>query len=268
MIAYATLKIAWNRSLVVNASVTPWLKKMKILDFTDICPYRNVALDEALLEYCENGGGDEILRFWEPQNDNIVLGASRKIHQEVKIPSCKIDCIPITRRISGGGTVLLGQGCLNYSLLLRIADNGPTRDIHSTNEYVLSRHRFALQSLIGPEVFSQGTSDLTWHDRKFSGNAQRRKKHYVLFHGTFLLTFDIERVANYLAIPQDQPLYRAHRNHAEFLVNLDLPASALKERLIHAWKGSGILDSESIFEWDLERRIQERYANEEWIFRF
>ena len=38
---------------------------MKLLDLTLPSPAENLACDEALLDWCENGEGEEVLRFWE-----------------------------------------------------------------------------------------------------------------------------------------------------------------------------------------------------------
>ena len=37
---------------------------MKQLDLTLPSPAENLACDEALLDWCEENGGEEILRFW------------------------------------------------------------------------------------------------------------------------------------------------------------------------------------------------------------
>ncbi|MEI9961799.1 MAG: hypothetical protein WDM76_11890 [Limisphaerales bacterium] len=98
---------------------------MKHLDLTLPSPAENLACDEALLDWCEENPNEEILRFWESPENFIVVGYANKIATEVNIPACKSKKIPIFRRCSGGGTVVQGPGCLNYALILRIADDGP-----------------------------------------------------------------------------------------------------------------------------------------------
>ena len=41
-----------------------------------------------------------------------------RLAQDVDEAACQADGVPILRRSSGGGTVLLGRGCLLYSLVL------------------------------------------------------------------------------------------------------------------------------------------------------
>ena len=67
--------------------------------------------------------------------------------------------------------------------------------------------------LTGQPVSVKGQSDLTLGERKFSGNAQYRKREYVLVHGTFLLHFDLLTIERYLKTadetarvsPQEEP---------------------------------------------------------------
>jgi len=56
---------------------------MKYLDQTLQTPQENLACDEALLDWCEDGFPDEILRFWEPRQYFAVLGYSNKTRSEV-----------------------------------------------------------------------------------------------------------------------------------------------------------------------------------------
>src|SRR2546427_554577 len=100
-------------------------------------PQENLACDEALLDSCEDGLSDELLRFWEPMQHFVVVGYGNKVHTEVNVPFCRISNTPILRRCTGGGTVLQGPGVLNYSLILRIEDGGPRQNISPTHKFIL-----------------------------------------------------------------------------------------------------------------------------------
>src|ERR1700759_1895181 len=107
---------------------------MNFLDLTFPTPAEKLAGDEALLDWFENHGGDGLLRFWEPGNYFVVVGYGNQVATEVDVPACEAEGVPILRRCSGGGTVLQGSGCLNYSLVLRIEENGPLVSIPSANK--------------------------------------------------------------------------------------------------------------------------------------
>lgn len=240
---------------------------MKYLDHTFNTAEHNLACDEVLLDLCEDGFEDEILRLWEPQTPFVVLGYSNKIRTEVAINSCRTLGIPILRRPSGGGTVVQGPGCLNYSLILRIP---PTRSqlssITETNHYVLERQCDSITPLLNEKPIIQGTSDLTLNNLKFSGNAQRRKKQALLFHGTLLLSMDLTLISQCLQIPPRQPDYRQNRPHTDFVTNLGLNAAAVKKALRDTWGCEEVLKELPLQA--IEKLVREKYSQQEWNEKF
>src|SRR5437899_2336740 len=168
---------------------------MKHCELTLRTPEENLACDEALLDFCEESyegaNAEGVLRFWEPAQYFVVLGYANPVATEVNLPFCQQQTIPVLRRCTGGGTVLQGPGCLNYSLLLPIHSAGALQSIPGTNDFVLEKHQAALSALLRARVEKQGHTDLSIGGLKFSGNAQRRRKHFLLFHGSFLLHLDV-----------------------------------------------------------------------------
>ncbi len=240
---------------------------MKYLDLSFPSPEENLALDEALLDQAEDGLLDESLRFWQSKSYFVVLGYSRKVKLEVDQDACQKHQIPILRRPSGGGTVLQGPGSMNYSLILNIKNTKPLANLIETNRYILERNKKALAPLMDhQEIFIQGTSDLTLGHLKFSGNAQRRKKHYILYHGTFLLDFNLSLIEKTLKIPKLQPPYRKNRAHEDFLINLKIPETSLKAALLNAWDAGFPL--ENIPHEKMNQLVKERYSKKEWNEKF
>jgi lipoate-protein ligase A len=234
---------------------------MKLLDLTFPTPEANLACDEALLDWCDEGSGPEVLRFWEPRQHFVVVGYSNCVAREVNVGACRERGIPILRRCSGGGTVLQGPGCLNYSLILRIDNDPALQTVTGTNRFVMERNRAALEKLLSvssrrkeahfseseirnpkSEISVRGHTDLAIEGLKFSGNAQRRKRGAVLFHGTFLLNFDLALVSRLLPMPSKEPDYRRSRSHAEFLMNVKVSAAELKGALSQTWGATVVLD--------------------------
>jgi lipoate-protein ligase A len=174
--------------------------------------------------------------------------------------------IPILRRCSGGGTVLQGPGCLNYSLILQIADSGPLQSVTGTNRFVMQRNQEVLAKLLGRPVQVQGFTDLTLGNLKFSGNAQRRRRHRLIFHGTFLLEFDLALVGRYLNLPSRQPDYRQSRSHQDFLTNLKLSADAIKQAMREAWGAMAPL--KEVPSAAIAQLARERYSQPDWNAKF
>jgi len=212
---------------------------MKVLDLTLPTPEENLACDEALLDAAEAGQSGEVLRFWESPEHFVVVGYANNVATEVNAVACEARGIRILRRCSGGGTVVQGPGCLNYTLVLQITEGGHTRNISASNEFIMERNRVAVESAISNRqsvVSVCGHTDLAMNGLKFSGNSQRRRKNFLLFHGTFLLTFNLALVSEVLRMPSQQPDYRADRVHGEFITNLELPAQQIKTSLQAAWE--------------------------------
>jgi len=211
---------------------------MKYLDQTLPTPEENVARDEQLLDAAESGDSGAVLRVWESPEPFVVVGYSQKFANEANLPACERRGIPVLRRCSGGGTVVQGPGCLSYALILEIKKDGPLQNVTAANIFITGRNRAAFQSIMPDpksKIEIEGCTDLTLNGLKFSGNAQRRRKHWLLFHGTFLLNFDLALIGELLPMPSRQPDYRQSRSHKKFLTNLDLPADTVKAALKTMW---------------------------------
>jgi len=251
---------------------------LKYLDLTLPSPEENLACDETLLDWCDERDGPEILRFWEPHRHFIVVGYSNRVECEVNIAACRELNIPVLRRCSGGGTVVQGPGCLNYALILRFDSEPALQTVTGANRFVMERNRSALDNLLSrgsgrkealssqSAIVVRGHSDLAIDGRKFSGNAQRRRRQAVLFHGTFLLDFDLELVSRLLPMPSKEPDYRRARSHTEFLMNLNVSAAEIKAALTQAW-GAAVAVDGLPFAGTRELAIG-KYSSEAWRLKF
>jgi lipoate---protein ligase len=242
---------------------------MKVLDLTLPTPAENLACDEALLDAAESSAGGEVLRFWESPEYFVVVGYANKVAAEVNVAACEARGIPILRRCSGGGTVVQGPGCLNYALVLRIIEDGPTRNISSSNQFIMERNCAATDSALQishSALRVQGCTDLAVGDLKFSGNSQRRRKNFLLFHGTFLLDFDLALVSELLHHPSHQPDYRASRAHGEFITNLNIAKDQLKTAVAKNWQANA--STADFPRNEIAKLVAGKYATVEWNFKF
>lgn len=238
--------------------------EMDLLDLTLPSAAENLALDEALLLAAESGQTGEVLRFWEWRSPLVVLGAGGRIAEDVDESACLADGIPTLRRSSGGGTVLLGRGCLLYTLILNYERNPALREIRPSYRFLLGGIAQALAEGIGP-IEQQGISDLVLAGHKFSGTAQQRKRSFLLHHGTLLYDMDLSLLPRFLREPPRQPEYRAGRAHLAFVNNLPLSADAIKQRLRRIWDASNLRRTWSAEE--VQRLATEKYTQQEWIRR-
>jgi lipoate---protein ligase len=268
---------------------------LRLLNHTFATPAENLACDEALLDVCEAGGG-ETLRFWESPVPFVVVGYGNRIASEVNVEECRRRGVPILRRCSGGGTVVQGPGCWNYNLVLRIPESGPLTTVTGTNDFVMERHRAALEELLGVAVSVQGHTDLAFAPAldlapdlnpawprtgemkskskkdgagerwlKFSGNAQRRRRRALVFHGTILHGFDLTLVDALLHFPSAQPDYRASRSHRDFVRNIPAAPESIRAALAAAWGATeaGV----EIPRAAIEHLVGEQYGRAAWNLR-
>jgi lipoate---protein ligase len=237
---------------------------MHFLDLTLPSLAENLALDEALLLAAESGAVGEALRLWEWPSPAVVLGSGCRLTEDVNEPACAVDSVPILRRSSGGGTVLLGSGCLIYSLILSYERDPSLTEIRSSYRFILGRLAAGLSD--EPAVLEPaGISDLALAGCKFSGTAQQRKRSFLLHHGTILYQFDLSLIPRYLHEPARQPDYRAGRSHRTFVCNLPLDRPELQPRLQRIWSADTPLQH-----WphdEVRRLTAEKYTNDEWTRR-
>jgi lipoate---protein ligase len=218
------------------------LHAFRLLDLTLPSPVENLALDEALLDELEEYGGHPVLRFWESDRLFVVMGPACNLADDVHAAACEQDGVPVLRRASGGGTVLQGPGCLSYALVLPQSLHPDLADIRATNRFILERMAQALHPW-HPAVAVRGISDLAIEGLKISGNAQRRKRYALLFHGTLLYGMPADAIARYLQHPKRQPDYRADRKHSAFLRTLPGVPHDIKQALAQAWHANVLLEA-------------------------
>ena len=209
---------------------------MLVKDISFSSAEENILYDEKLLDLAEDDLSSEALRFWEAADFFVVLGRISKPESEIETAEAARDNIKIIRRHSAGGTVLEGPGCLNYSLVLSFAQRPMLKDIRKSYEIILGEI-CASFSNIGVNAKFEPLSDMVVSGRKFSGNAQWRRKKYMLHHGTILYNFPIERIEKYIKMPPVEPPYRKGRSHSEFLTNVNISAAAIKKCIEKAFIG-------------------------------
>ncbi|MBM4020932.1 MAG: lipoate--protein ligase family protein [Planctomycetes bacterium] len=228
-----------------------------------------LALDEALLEAAHDGRlAVPMVRTWMAGEPTVVVGSSSRIDEEVDREACAAVRARIVRRPSGGLTVVLGPGCVMWSVVAPLPTDAPP-SIDRLHAALLDPLAAALL-MAGRPVRRRGTSDLALatggNERKVSGNALRVRRAAVLYHGTLLDAFDIGLVGRLLRHPPREPAYRAGRDHASFLANLSLGQVAVDHAVRTAFAAST-----ACTDWPVKRvaeLVRERYAAPAWNERF
>lgn len=196
---------------------------------------RQLDADLALFHAVESGSADTAMRYWETISPTVVLGRHGVPASDVDEAACRADGVEVVRRFSGGGTVVLAAGCLNYAIALSLGSRPQLLDVAASFRFVLG----AVATALNVDGLSIEETDLALAGRKVSGSAQRRGRQAFLHHGTLLYAFNAGVAARYLKEPARRPAYRRDRRHEDFLGNIPLSADALRARLDRAWRALG-----------------------------
>ena len=237
---------------------------LRLLDLTLPTAAENVALDDALLHAVEEADGEPVLRLWELPTYAVVMGRANRADRNVDLDACRADGVPVVRRCSGGGAVLLGPRALVFSLVLRVESGDRVANVDAATDLVMGRLLGPLRTRVG-ELARRGTSDLAVGDVKVSGNAQRWLRSTFLHHGTLLYDFDLDRIGRYLTAPEREPDYRRGRGHEAFVTNLPLPGGELRRLMAEAWDATLPPPDPPLAA--AAELVRTRYADDEWTFR-
>ncbi len=168
---------------------------------------RQLQLEEALLRLDDR---NICLINSGTKSPAIVLGISQKPHLVVNPTE-----IPLLRRFSGGGTVVVDEDTLFVTFIgnsdeLQIAHNPSSVSRWTTKIY---------DPLFAGLNFSHHENDYRLGNRKIGGNAQYFCKKRFLHHTSFLFDWNQTRMMS-LKMPPKMPSYRQNRPHESFLTPL------------------------------------------------
>lgn len=142
----------------------------------------------------------------------VILGISGKREEHLHEDKLTQHNIPVIRRFSGGGTVVVDQSTCFVSFIFNTKDKAvapfPVHIMEWTAGFYAPLFPFRLRD-----------NDYVIGDRKCGGNAQCITKDRWLHHSTFLWDYD-PHLMGCLQMPSRTPAYRQQRSHSDFLCTL------------------------------------------------
>ncbi len=150
--------------------------------------------------------------FNEGSPERIVMGISGNIEKLVDFKKMKVKPIPIIKRYSGGGTVIVDSNTLFVSLILE----KKSHPFGSFPEPILRWSEDLYKKALHIPSFNLKENDYVIGEKKCGGNAQYITKNRFVHHTTFLWDFNPQNM-NYLLYPPKTPKYRQGRSHLTFL---------------------------------------------------
>lgn len=142
----------------------------------------------------------------------IILGRSCDPTQLIDQEALEKTSIPVIRRSSGGGTVLVGPDTLFISFIL----NKTALPVQAFPQEIMEWSCAFLQKAHPHLNMDLSAQDYTINNCKFGGNAQSILKNRILHHSSLLWDYD-PILMQLLTIPKRAPTYRNERPHQDFL---------------------------------------------------
>ncbi|WP_194848429.1 lipoate--protein ligase family protein [Candidatus Neptunochlamydia vexilliferae] len=185
--------------------------KLNLLELQNVPIFEQLRIEEALLRL--NDENWCILNQGSPPS--IVMGISGKPETLVNTTKLEEKPIPLIKRYSGGGTVVVDHNTLFASLIFE----KKVHDFPCYPEPILRWSESLYQKALDIPGFHLRENDYVIGEHKCAGNAQYIKKERFVHHTTFLWDYETSAM-DYLLYPPKTPNYRDGRSHDAFLCRL------------------------------------------------
>ena len=163
----------------------------------------HMALDEVLLQRVIDGSRPPTVRFWEWIEPALVIGSHQSVMNEVDSVAARALGFTVTRRMSGGGTMLCEAGrTITYSLYLPASAVSGISFRQSYREL----DAWAVQAFIelGVPAGYREINDIISPRGKIAGAAQARRRDHVLHHTTIAHSMDVDLVPRLIRIGRER----------------------------------------------------------------
>ena len=193
---------------------------IKLLQLRNFDIFKQLQIEEAILR--NNSSNENYCIVNMGSKKSIVLGISSNAEKHIENSD---KSIPIIRRFSGGGSVVVDENTIFISFIISKKFLN-----FSYPEHIYFWLNNFYKKIFKINGFSLKENDFVIFNKKFGGNAQYIKKDKWLHHTSFLWDFKNSRM-NLLKPPPKIPKYRKDRSHDEFLTKLKNHISTKEEFL-------------------------------------
>lgn len=189
----------------------------RVLDTGLRSPAENIALNRALLEARQADEIPSTLRFLR-FTPSALLGFHQSAEQELNLDYCREHGIAVQRRITGGGAIYFDETQLGWELYLHKRDVGTT-DMRAIADRICTAAARGIASL-GVEAKFRPRNDIEVDGRKISGTGGAFDGDALMYQGTLLIRFDVEKMLRVLRIPAEKLSDKAIASARERVANL------------------------------------------------
>lgn len=201
---------------------------------------QNIALNRALLEARQADEIPDTLRFLR-FTPSALLGYHQSAEQELNLEYCRANGVEIQRRITGGGAIYFDETQLGWELYLHKRNLG-SADMQQISRRICEAAARGISAL-GVAANFRPRNDIEVDGKKISGTGGAFDGDALMYQGTLLIRFDVEKMLRVLRIPAEKLSDKAIASARERVANLaDLlgcapEIEAVKRVLAHAFAG-------------------------------
>jgi lipoate-protein ligase A len=183
----------------------------EVLPSSPLSAHMHMALDEVLLESVIAGRRAPTMRIWEWVEPALVIGSHQSVLNEVDGPAADELGFVVTRRMSGGGTMLCEPArTITYSLYL---PESLVAGVSFRRSYALLDD-WAVRAFVdlGVPASYREINDIISPRGKIAGAAQARRRGFVLHHTTIAHSMNVELLPRLIRIGRDRIAERGVRS--------------------------------------------------------
>ncbi len=177
----------------------------------------NMALNRALLEARQADESPSTLRFLR-FTPCALLGFHQSAEQELNLEYCAAHGVDVQRRITGGGAIYFDETQLGWELYLHKRDLG-TADMTVITRRICEAAARGISAL-GVNAVFRPRNDIEVDGRKISGTGGAFDGDALMYQGTLLIQFDVEKMLRVLRIPAEKLADKAIASARERVINL------------------------------------------------
>ncbi len=162
----------------------------------------NIAWNRALMSMRGKNQIPNTIRFLR-YTPSALVGYHQVVADEIRVDYCRANGIEINRRITGGGAIYFDEGQLGWELVFEKSTIKCGQTMGEISSTICETAARALRNL-GVNAYFRPRNDLEVDGRKISGTGGTFENNVVLFQGTLLVDFDLERLIKALRIPVEK----------------------------------------------------------------
>ena len=177
------------------------MKRWRLISDDRVSDSFGLAADETLAQRVGTGDSSPLLRLYTYKSHCALVGRFQNVENELHVGYCQRNNIPINRRPTGGGAIIMGKDQLGVALTIP----GKTSDTYNRARELMAKFSNGLVlglNKLGVEAEFRRKNDIEVDGRKLIGlGIYKAPSGGLLFHASVLVVLDVEFMLYVLNTP-------------------------------------------------------------------